>query len=106
MMPAFSFAQSAQVSPLPKAPPEILSKETRDSKACAQQGLTEGQHNKPQSADIADKSLSEQLARSDGVICPPPGVDPHIKAPTPEGGSMPVIPPPGSPVGDPNIRPK
>lgn len=106
LMPALSLAQSAQVSPLPKAPPEILSKEARDPRACAQQGLTGGQDNKPQSADITGKSLSEQLARSDGVICPPPGVDPDIKAPTPEGGSMPVIPPPGSPGGDPNIRPK
>ena len=32
--------------------------------------------------------------------------DPDIRAPTPQGGSMPVIPPPGSPGGDPNIRPK
>ena len=37
----------------------------------------------------------------------PQGV--HIrgfKAPTPEGGKMPVIPPPGSPGGDPSIQPK
>ena len=107
LMPALSLAQSAQVSPLPKAPPEIMLKEARDPKACApQQGLTVGQENKLQSADTTGKSLSEQLARSDGVICPPPGVDPDIRAPTPEGGRMPVISPPGSPGGDPNIRPK
>ena len=106
-MPALSLAQSAQVSPLPKAPPEIMLEEARDPKACApQQGLTVGQDSKLQSADTTGKSLSEQLARSDGVICPPPGVDPDIRAPTPEGGRMPVIPPPGSPGGDPNIRPK
>ena len=106
LMPALSFAQSAQVSPLPKAPPEIMLKEARDPKACAPQGLTVGQDNKPQSAETTGSSLSEKLARSDGVICPPPGVDPDIRAPTPEGGRMPVIPPPGSPGGDPNIRPK
>jgi hypothetical protein len=50
--------------------------------------------------------LSDKLARSDGVICPPEGVDPEIKAPTPDTGKMPVIPPPGSPGGDPNVRPK
>ena len=105
LMPTLSLAQSAQVSPLPKAP-EIMSQEARDPKACAQQGLTMGQDNKPQSADTTGRSLSEQLARSDGVICPPPGVDPDIRVPTPEGGRMPVIPPPGSPGGDPNIRPK
>ena len=106
LMPVFSLAQSAQDSPLPKAPPEIMSKEARDPKACAQQGLTVGQDNKPQSAETTGMSLSEQLARSDGVICPPPGVDPDIRAPTPEGGRMPVITLPGSPGGDPNIRPK
>jgi hypothetical protein len=50
-------------------------------------------------------TLSDKLARTDGVICPP-NVDPEIRAPTPEGGKMPVIPPPGSPGGDPSIRPK
>ena len=106
LMPGISLAQSAQVSPLPKAPPEIMSNEARDRKACDQQGLTVGRGNKPQSAETTGKSLSEQLARSDGVICPPSGVDPDIRAPTPKGGSMPVIPPPGSPGGDPTIRPK
>jgi hypothetical protein len=51
-------------------------------------------------------SLSDKLARSDGVICPPERVDPEIKQPTPQGGPMPVIPPPGSPGGDPNVHPK
>ena len=41
LMPALSLAQSVQAPPLPKAPPEIMSKETRDPKACAQ-GLTVG----------------------------------------------------------------
>ena len=51
-------------------------------------------------------TLSDKLARTDGVICPP-NVDPEIKAPTPESGNkMPVIPPPGSPGGDPSIQPK
>jgi hypothetical protein len=51
-------------------------------------------------------NLSEKLARSDGVICPPEKVDPQIKAVTPPGAPMPVIPPPGSPGGDPNVHPK
>ena len=52
------------------------------------------------------EALGDKLAKSDGVLCPPPGVDPAIRAPTPDTGNMPVIPPPGSPGGDPNIRPK
>ncbi|HEY0329410.1 MAG TPA: hypothetical protein VGC77_09950 [Rhodopseudomonas sp.] len=50
--------------------------------------------------------LGDKLARSDGVLCPPAGVDPEIRAPTPQVGNTPVIPPPGSPGGDPSVRPK
>ena len=50
--------------------------------------------------------LGDKLARSDGTLCPPSNVDPEIRAPTPETGKMPVIPPPGTPGGDPGVRPK
>src|SRR3982074_2343815 len=50
--------------------------------------------------------LGDKLARTDGVLCPPAGVDPEIRAPTPDTGNTRVIPPPGSPGGDPNVRPK
>jgi hypothetical protein len=63
----------------------------------APQGTTTGQRTEP---------LGDKLARSDGVLCPPAGVDPAIRAPTPDTGNTPVIPPPGSPGGDPTIRPK
>ena len=54
----------------------------------------------------AGDTLSDKLARTGGVICPP-NVDPEIKAPTPDSGNkMPVIPPPGSPGGDPSVQPK
>jgi hypothetical protein len=60
-----------------------------------------------QTTGRAAEPLGDKLARSDGVLCPPPGIDPEIRAPTPENGSnTPVIPPPGSPGGDPNLRPK
>ena len=51
-------------------------------------------------------NLSDKLARSGGVICPPDHLDSEIKQPTPPGGNMPVIPPPGSPGGDPSVQPK
>jgi hypothetical protein len=54
----------------------------------------------------SDKSLSDQLAASKGVICPPAGVDPQMQKAPPEGGAMKVIPPPGSPGGNPSIQPK
>jgi hypothetical protein len=51
--------------------------------------------------------LSDQLSESKGVICPPARIDPSIVArPPTTSGSMPVIAPPGSPGGDPNIVPK
>jgi hypothetical protein len=52
------------------------------------------------------EALGDKLAKSDGVLCPPSGVDPEIRAPTPDAGNTPVIPPPGSPGGDPTVRPK
>lgn len=64
--------------------------------------------NKPVTTGRTGEQLSDKLARSDGVLCPPGNVDPDIRAPTPDtgAGKMPVIPPPGSPGGDPNVRPK
>ena len=44
-----------------------------------------------------DETLSDKLARTEGVICPPPEIDPNIRAPAPDTKSnMPVIPPPSS----------
>lgn len=72
---------------------------TLDRKACAEHNLqgkgnmrgdtpeTQGQ------APPAEDSLSEKLAQSGGVICPPEGLDPSIRAPAPNGGRTPVIPP-------------
>jgi hypothetical protein len=51
-------------------------------------------------------NLSDELSRSKGVICPPAEIDPSIAVPPPGGGVMPVIPPPGTPGGDPTIIPK
>jgi hypothetical protein len=55
---------------------------------------------------LAQEPLGDRLAKSDGVLCPPSGVDPEMRAPAPEIGKTPVIPPPGGPGGDPNVRPK
>lgn len=50
--------------------------------------------------------LADKLAKSNGVLCPPSGVDPEIRAPTPDAGKTPVIPPPGSLGGNPDVQPK
>jgi hypothetical protein len=103
LIPALSHAQYAQISPLPRAPPEIMADDS-DAKACAQQGLTVRPGNRLQSSETTGNSLSEQLSRSDGVICPPSDRDVGIRAPTPEAGHTPVISPSRRPGDDRNMR--
>jgi hypothetical protein len=55
----------------------------------------------------ASGTLSSDLNRSGGVIAPPAGIDPEIKqTPPPTGSTMPIIPPPGTPGGNPAVKPK
>jgi hypothetical protein len=54
----------------------------------------------------AQPDLSDRLAGSKGVICPPSDVDPDMHVPPPQGGEMRVIPPPGAPGGNRNVEPK
>lgn len=55
-----------------------------------------------------NEPLSDTLSRSQGVVTPPANIDPGIHAPAPEPNpqTTPVIPPPGTPGGNPNIQPK
>jgi hypothetical protein len=61
------------------------------------EGQTTGQSRAP---------LGDKLAQSDGVLCPPSNVDPEMRAPAPDVGKTPVIPPPGSRGNDDSVRPK
>jgi hypothetical protein len=54
----------------------------------------------------SSEPLSDKLARSKGVICPPAGVDREMQVTPPSGGHLKVIPPPGTPGGDPDVQPK
>jgi hypothetical protein len=94
--PATPPAQTAPPQPSRAASCTPMQQPQRPGTA-APEGTTTGQAREP---------LGDKLARSDGVLCPPAGVDPEMRAPTPEGGNTPVIPPPGSPGGDSSIRPK
>jgi hypothetical protein len=100
-----AFAQSP-----PKSPQQLAPKaEQSQSASCAQAGTqaTVGQGGDVKVPTPAEKSLSGKLAQSNGVICPPDHVDSAIKAPTPEQGKMPVIPPPGTPgSGNQSVQPK
>ena len=95
--PATPPARTAPPSPHATAANCAPMQPTPNSGIVVPEGQTTGQRAEP---------LGDKLARSDGVLCPPAGIDPEIRAPTPDGGKTPVIPPPGSPGGDPSIRPK
>jgi len=73
---------------------------SRLSNPNARAGVTTGQ------APSDSAPLSDRLAAGNGVLCPPSGVDPEIRAPTPDVGKTPIIPPPGSPGGDRSVQPK
>ena len=102
LTPVYAAAQAP-----PKVNPPIAPKSQQlDPNACGQNRATVGEGGQLDTKKSDGGNLSDRLAQSGGVICPPSQVDPAIKAPTPPGGSMPVIPPPGSPGGNPNIQPK
>ncbi len=102
LLPVAAAAQAPPRNQVPGAP-KI---DQLDPNACVNARATVGQGGDLDMQKPAGRTLSDQLARSGGVICPPARVDPEITAPTPPGGTMTVIPPPGSPGGDPNVRPK
>ena len=61
----------------------------------------------PPKTDIqGEGTLSDKLNKSNGVITPEGDVDPAIHKPAPATGTMPVVPPPGSPGGGSGVEPK
>jgi hypothetical protein len=54
----------------------------------------------------SSEPLSDKLAQSKGVICPPAGIDRDMQVRPPGGGALKVIPPPGAPDGDPRVEPR
>ena len=58
-------------------------------------------------SSAAPGTLSHDLSRSGGVIQPPPTGDSGVVEPPNQGTSRtPVIPPPGTPGGNPKVKPK
>jgi len=81
------------------AQPATARSSTLTQRECGTDAPTLGEQNSTQ-------SLSDRLAQSKGVICPPRDVDPEMNAPPPAQGQgkMPIIPPPGS--GNPKVQPR
>jgi hypothetical protein len=105
LAPALGAAQAP-----PKTTPPVAPKaEAAQEAACAQADThaTVGQGGDVKVPTPEGKDLSQKLAQSNGVICPPSTVDRAMTTPPPKGGAMRVIPPPGTPgSGQPNVQPK
>src|SRR3954452_9396043 len=83
-------AQADDQKPSASAPAQIVPEDTAPGRSGSSQ-----------------EPLGKKLDRTDGVIPPPPGVDPGLTITPPHAqGTMPVIPPPGTPGGEPGLRPK
>lgn len=98
-MPSVAGAQNPQpapptVQPVPVAPPGSPSPPP--------------ERIAPAGADTQadNQTLSDRLSRQRGTLHPPASVDPGINIAPPAQGTMPVIPPPGSPGGDQRVVPK
>jgi hypothetical protein len=72
------------------------------------QVIPEKDRTRPTDQPGSSQTLSDKLDKSGGVIKPTTDVDPGINkaAPVPNPNSTPVIPPPGSPGGNPDVKPK
>src|SRR3954466_14668171 len=107
---AASGGASAQAPPGPVTPPAQTAPPSPSSSAANRPPIQPGHPNAaaPEGTTAGQRAepLGDKLARSDGVLCPPAGIDPEMHAPAPDTGKTPVIPPPGSPGGAPTIRPK
>jgi hypothetical protein len=89
---ALTFASGASAQPRPPTP---NADQNAPSQFDAQAGQQRGQ------------SLSERLDQSGGVIHPPGNIDSGMQVrPPATGDKMPVVPAPGSPGGDPTVKPK
>ena len=94
---------SAASAQTPSAPGNPVQQQPRDPNMPAQQNTV------PEKMDSTGSggTLSDKLQRSDGVITPPDvGSGMVVRPPVPNPGTTPVIPPPGSPGGNPRLDPK
>jgi hypothetical protein len=98
---------AAQAPPTVTTPPASTATAVADNCAPNEKSAMPRPNREPgTTTGQAGEPLADRLAKSNGVLCPPSGVDPEIRAPTPDSGNMPVIRPPGSPGGNPNVQPK
>jgi hypothetical protein len=91
-MIAKGLARSVLAAALTVAATVLAQAQAPDPKGCTPQ-------------ERSNQALNQNSDKNAGVICPP-DIDAKMKVPTPKTGDRPLIPPPGSPGGDPSAQPK
>jgi hypothetical protein len=94
-----------QASPAHPPTPAPAQPAPADPKACGPGERLQLEADRPKKPAPTGEALSDKLARTHGVLCPPT-IEPEIRVPTPPGGTIQVIPAPGTPGGDPSVQPK
>jgi hypothetical protein len=100
---AVARAQAPPANPVPAAGPQATVRCAPVQPPAAGNGKEDRSQ---QTVGQSREGLSDRLAQGGGVLCPPGNLDPEMQKQPPETGKTPVIPPPGSPGGDPTVRPK
>ena len=91
------------------SPGSALTQSADQGRAAPEQGVTCSADVKGEAPTVgrgSSEDLSDKLAQSKGIICPPAGVDLEMQVTPPGGGRLKVIPPPGTPGGDQSVQPK
>jgi hypothetical protein len=88
--------------------PEVLRQQAPNMPPLQQMPAEKVEPKEPAETGSTGNDLSDKLQRSDGVIRPPQTATPDmaVPAPVPEPGTTPVIPPPGSSGGNPQVQPR
>ena len=100
---ARAFAISCLILSLVCAGPAVSQTEKRAAQPACPPDVKGDQ---PTVGGPSSPNLSDRLADSRGVICPPAGIDSGIEVAPPHGGRIKVIPPPGTSEREPNVQPK
>jgi hypothetical protein len=103
-----SLAMAGSITSALAQNPEVLQQQAPNMPPLQQMPAEKVEPKEPSETGSTGNTLSDKLQRSDGVIRPPQTATPDmaVPAPVPEPGTTPVIPPPGSSGGDPQVQPR
>lgn len=107
-MLVFSLATAGSITAALAQNPEVLQQQAPNMPPLQQMPAEKVAPKEPAETGSTGGDLSDKLQRSEGVIRPPQTATPDmaVPAPVPEPGTTPVIPPPGSPGGNPQVQPR